>query len=264
MVHAMHANGKLVNFIFIAGAEGSGTTLMSRLLSAPKACASLGGLYVKTPPSADARGLVKEFRSANSLAWDRKASFAENREGRRKWHFAWEKIVASTAFADITHFVFKRSFPFGTPRAQYVPYLWDVDDMVRNAHFIVMYRDPRAATNSTLRRGFGQELRRLAVSCSEHLTLLSAQAQTIPESRLRVVSYSSLCLRPVETIAPLLASYKLDHKAVYQAIERELPKPLVDDRYRRELDADEVAWLNEFFDKRRRKQWDFLKTAAGE
>lgn len=260
----MHANGHLVKFIFIAGVEGSGTTLMSRLLSAPNTCASLGGLYVKIPPSGDAKGLVNEFQSANTLVWDRKASFAEHQERRGRWQAAWQGILGSASFVGVTHFVFKRSFPFGAPREQYVPYLWEIDDMVGNVQFTVMYRDPRAAASSALRRGFDTDLRRLAIVCSEQLTSLSAQAQTLPECRLKVISYNKLCLHPVETVAPLLASYGLDREAVLRAIEHEFPELIVNDGYRSTLGADQVAWLDEFFDKRRRKQWDFLRTAAGE
>lgn len=249
-----------VRFIFIAGVEGSGTTLMSRLLAAPKSCASLGGLYVKTPPSEDATRLVEKFQTANRVVWDREASFSEKREARRTLRAVWQQMLGAPSFAGITHFVFKRSFPFGNPHGRHVPNLQDIDDIIGNVQFTVMYRDPRAASYSTLRRGFDNDLRRLAVLCSEHLTLLSAQAQTIPESRLKVVSYSELCLRPAETTAPLIASFELDRDAVYQGIERELPKPVVDERYRRELGSEQVAWLDEFFDKRRQQQWSFLSS----
>jgi len=255
---------KSVHFIFIAGAEGSGTTLMSRLLAAPKTAASLGGLYVKTPQSEEASRLTEEFQSVNYLVWDRKAPFAENREARRKWRAVWEHILGCAAFAGTTHFVFKRSFPFGIPRERYVPYLQDVDEMVGNVQFVVMYRDPRASSYSTLRRGFDKDLRGLAVLCSEQLTLLAAQTRTIPENRLKVVSYSKLCLAPADTVAPLLRRCDLDHEEVQRAVEREFPKPKVDDRYQRALGADQVAWLDEFFDERRCRHWAFLKAAAGE
>jgi len=136
--------------------------------------------------------------------------------------------------------------------------------MIGDVQFVVMVRDPRASAFSTLRRGFDQDLRKLAVLCSEQLSLLSAQAQTIPEHRLKVVSYSRLCLRPAETLAPFLTSFELDRDEVQQAIAHELPSPLVDDRYQRSLSADQVTWLDEFFDNRRCKQWEFLKVAAGE
>jgi Sulfotransferase family len=236
---------------------------MSRLLAAPKTATSLGGLYVKTPQSEEASRLTEEFQSVNYLVWDRKAAFAENRDARRKWRAVG--ILCSTAFAGTTHFVFKRSFPFGTPRERYVPYLQDVDEMVGNVQFVVMHRDPRASSYSTLRRGFDKDLRGLAVLCSEQLTLLAAQSQTVPENRLKVVSYSKLCLAPADTVAPLLRRCDLDHEAVQRAIEREFPKPKVDDLYRRALlGADQVARLEEFLDERRRRHRAFLKAAVGE
>ena len=61
----------------------------------------------------------------------------------------------------------------------------------------------------------------------------------------------------------MLSSFALSREEVHKAIERELPKPIVDDRYRRALSSG-VVWLDEFFDERPRKQWDFLKSAAGE
>ena len=223
-----------------------------------------GGLYVKVPPSEDAQVLTEEFQSANSLACDRKASFTENREAKRQWRAVWERILTSSSFVDTTHFVFKRSFPFGSPRERFVPHLWDVDDVIGDVQFTVMFRDPRASTFSTLRRGFDRDLRRLAVLCSEQLTMLSAQAETLPEDRLNVVSYSRLCLRPAETLAPLVTCLGLDSNEVHAAIAQELPGPLVDDRYERVLSPDQVTWLDEFFDNRRSRQWEFLKIASGD
>jgi hypothetical protein len=253
-----------VTFIFIAGAEGSGTTLMSRLLSAPKCCASLGGLHVKVPPLEDTQALADAFQAANRFVCDRKATFADNRQAKRQWRSAWEGILESDSFAHTTHFVFKRSFPFGNPREQFVPHLWDVEDVIGDVEFAVMFRDPRASTFSTLRRGFDQDLRRLAVLCSEQLTLLSAQAQTIPKARLKVISYSKLCLQPAATLAPLIVGFGLDRDAMHKATAQELPAPLIDDRYRRTLSSDQISYLDEFFDARRCTQWEFLKNAAGE
>ena len=165
--------GKNMNFIFIAGAEGSGTTLLLRILSAPTACASLGGNYLKIPPTSGARHLVDEFRVGNAISWDGRLSESERSEGQRKWHAAWNKIVASDAFSGVQHFLFKRSFPFGVPHGQRSPVFRDITKLVDTAHFVVIYRDPRASTYSALRRGFDQDLRQLANICSEQLTLCS-------------------------------------------------------------------------------------------
>ena len=56
-------------FAFVAGAEGSGTTMLLRLLSLPRRCGSLGGIFIKYPP--DARGLVGTFDASNRQLWDR-------------------------------------------------------------------------------------------------------------------------------------------------------------------------------------------------
>src|SRR5262249_49938320 len=136
------------SFIFIAGAEGSGTTLLSRLIASPGDSASLGGLHVKLPPHPEAKRLVDEFQAANRSAWDRMLSFAEARDARRRWQKAWKAVCDAEAFDAIKHFVFKRSFPFGTPRGQFVPYLPDVLDLAENAYFALAYREPCASTFS--------------------------------------------------------------------------------------------------------------------
>jgi hypothetical protein len=254
--------GKNMNFIFIAGAEGSGTTLLLRILSAPTACASLGGNYLKIPPTSGARHLVDEFRVGNAISWDGRLSESERSEGQRKWHAAWNKIVASDAFSGVQHFLFKRSFPFGVPHGQRSPVFRDITKLVDTAHFVVIYRDPRASTYSALRRGFDQDLRQLANICSEQLALLSIQARSSPG--VRVVAYSEFCSRPETTVDPLIQAFGLDQGEVYYAIKQELPDSLLIDRYRRELSPDQLKWLDEFFDDRRREQWAFLRDKSGE
>lgn len=251
-------------FTFIAGAAGSGTTVLLRLLSAPETSASLGGNHLKIPGDDDDYRLVAEFRSANDLVWDRSRSIAENQEGWRRWRAAWEKIQAAPAFAGISHYFFKRSFPFGYPHGQFVPYLWDVADMVGDVHFVLIYRDPRASTYSALHRGFGDDLRRLAVVCSEQLTLLAAQARTLPPERLHLVSYRRLCTQPWATVERLLGSLAMDGESIRQAVALEMVEPTNDDRYRRELPAEGVAWLDRFFDERRCRQWALLAAAEAE
>src|SRR5436190_22985045 len=72
-------------FVFIVGAEGSGTTLLLRLLSRPECCASLGGNYLKLPDTPEAQQLAGELETAHRDLCDRKASFAECEDARRRW-----------------------------------------------------------------------------------------------------------------------------------------------------------------------------------
>src|SRR5262249_423825 len=141
-------------FIFIGGAEGSGTTLLLRLLSSPNCCASLGGNYQKLPDFPVAKQLAAEFVAANNLVWDRRLSFEERETGRRKWRLAMDHILAAPAFAGTSHYLFKRSFPFRLPHGSYSPDLWDVLELWPDVRILVVYRDPRAATYSAFRRRF--------------------------------------------------------------------------------------------------------------
>ena len=167
-------------FTFIGGAEGSGTTLLLRLLCSPKGCASLGGNYVKLPdypapklhyiagadkvrhwivdgrlgnypdpkPAADA------FRAANSRVWDRKLSFEEQEKARLDWRAAMNQILAEPAFGETSHYLFKRAFPFGPRDRLFTPDLWDIIELWPDVRIVVIYRDPKAAIYSAFRRNF--------------------------------------------------------------------------------------------------------------
>src|SRR5208337_651581 len=163
--------------IFIGGAEGSGTTVLLRLLSAPDGCASFGGNFQKLPDHPDAKPLANAFMAANSRVWDRKLSFEEHERGRRDWRAATDRILAASAFAETVRYIFKRSSPFAAPREQFTPDLWDIFALSPDCKIVLIYRDPRAATYSAFRRKFDSDLRRLAVVCNEQLTWLAGQAR---------------------------------------------------------------------------------------
>ena len=247
-------------FAFVAGAEGSGTTMLLRLLSFPRRCVSLGGNFIKYPP--EARGLVGTFDASNRQLWDRKLSFAGHQDGRERWHRAMEAILESPLFADATRFFFKRSFPFNMPRDQFAPDLWDVYDLWPDVQVIVIYRDPRAAAYSAFRRGFDTDIRRLAVVASEQLTWLAGQVRAVGRERVAVLSYSELCSDPLRVLGPVAALCDLPFDEIRAGVEAEGLKTTADERWARELDAAHVAWLNEFFDTRRRRQWELLTGGA--
>lgn len=250
-------------FTFIAGAEGSGTTVLLRLLSAPGVASSLGGNFVKPPAHPSALPLVQAFDVANRHLWDRKAPFRDHAYARERWGEALDDILAAEAFADISRLFFKRSFPFGRERDRYVPDLWDIVDLWPEALLIVIYRDPRASSYSNLRRGFDTDLRRLAVACSEQLTWIAGQVRAIGRENVAVVSYTELCRDPVGVLTPLAARCALPWAEIEAAMGREKVLSSTDERWARELPAEDVAWLNGFFDVGRLRQWDVLTEAQG-
>ncbi|HTJ58268.1 MAG TPA: sulfotransferase [Devosiaceae bacterium] len=246
----------LRKFNFVAGAEGSGTTLLLRLLASPNCAVSLGGNHIKYPP--EAKPLVAAFDASNRQLWDRKVSFAVHEEGRERWRAANAALLEARVFAETTRFFFKRSFPFAMPRDQFAPDLWDVYDLWPEAQVIVIYRDPRAAAYSAYRRGFDSDIRRLAVTCSEQLTWIAGQVRAIGREKIALVSYTALCNEPLRVLEPLAARCELPFDEIKAAAEREGMKTTADDRWAHELDASNTRWLNEFFDARRLRQWEIL------
>ena len=248
--------------IFIAGVEGSGTTVVLRILSAPAACASLGGNFLRLPDHPDAKRLASAFAAANQAQWDRTNALQAHLRARAATASRLREIVQSPAFADRNCLVFKRSSPFGKPRDRFVPDLWDALELMDDVRIVISYRDPRAAAYSALRR-FGGDLRQVAVATADNLTSLAAQAQAIGSERVHVLSYRSLCDRPEVALGPLAQFCGLPLEALREAGRAvSLEPPADDQRYRAELDGEEARWLDGFFDQRRRGQWRAFETAA--
>jgi hypothetical protein len=248
--------------IFIAGAEGSGTSVLRRLLAAPDCCASLGQNFSKLPDHPEARRLFAEFVDASARLWDRTAPLSARLKARCDWHSAAERIGVSRVFSDRTHLVLKRSFPFGVPHGIGSPDLWDVLDLFADTRIVVIYREPCAAVYSAFRRGFDSDLRRLAVMCAEQLTRLAAYAQTIDTGLMRIISYGALCKAPDATLKPLSAFAGIPFDAISDAVRKERIMTDTDRRYASELPRSDVTWLERFFDARRRRQWEKLELSS--
>jgi Sulfotransferase family len=246
-------------YIFIGGAEGSGTTLLLRLLSSPKGCASLGGNYQKLPAHPDAKPLADAFLAANGRVWDRKLSFAEQESSRRDWRAAMDHILAAPAFTETSHYLFKRSFPFASPRDRFTPDLWDIVELWPDVRILVAYRDPRASTYSAFRRKFDADLRRLAVVASEQLTWLAGQVRAIGLERIRIIPYAQLCTDPEAVLEPVADFCGIPYDQVTEALRREKVDTNVDSRWSHELSEQNCNWLNRFFDGGRRRQWEILE-----
>ena len=276
-------------FTFIGGAEGSGTTLLLRLLSSPKDCASLGGNYWKLPDYPDPephylagapdkvrywlvdgplgnypdpKPLADAFRAANSRVWDRKLSFEEQDKARLDWRAAMDHILTAPAFAETSHYLFKRAFPFGPRDRLLTPDLWDIIELWPDVRIVVIYRDPKAAIYSAFRRNFAPDLRQLAVVCSEQLTWLAGQVRAIGPDRIRIISYARLCANPRAVLEPIADFCGIRFDQVNEAIRDEEMDTNSDSRWSRELSVQNCNWLNRFFHSGRLRQWEILETGC--
>jgi hypothetical protein len=248
--------------IFIAGVEGSGTTVLLRILSAPASCASLGGNFLRLPGHPEAKRLARAFAVANQSQWDRTNALQAHLQARSAMASRLRAIVQSGAFADRNCLLFKRSSPFGTPCDRFLPDLWDVLELMEDVRIVISYRDPCAAAYSALRR-FGGNLRQVAVATADNLTSLGAQAQAIGPERVHILSYRALCDRPDAVLGRLAQFCGLPLEALREAGSAvRLEPPGDDQRYRAELEVEETRWLDDFFDERRRRQWRVFEAAA--
>ena len=260
----LHRRGELTGasgkrLIFIAGAEGSGTTLLRRLVAAPDGCASFGRDIAKNLDHPEAMALFTGFEAVSRRLWDRLLTLPEHEQARQEWHRIAALMAASSGFAAATHFVMKRSFPFGPTQERACPDLWDVLALPIEARIVTIYRDPCAATYSALRRSFDTDLHRLAVRCANHLIFLAGQMRAIDPARRRIISYPALCAAPAAVLEPLAEFCGLPAAPMLEAASAEGILGDTDRRYASELAPSDVAWLEGYFSPDRRRQWEILE-----
>jgi hypothetical protein len=245
-------------FVFIVGASGSGTTMLTRLLSAPPGCVALGGNHVSIPRS-DRRGyaIARKFRQANDAMWDRSSSASRAARGRREMLELIAELLAMPAYRDVNRVLFKRSAPFHRGD-RYRPDLGDLAEMFEDLRILVVRRDPRASTASSERRKFASNLRACAVITEEQLTYLSAQLATLDPAVTMSFAYEDFCRAPVDWMGRIAGFCGLPREALEHAVREEGVDSSRNEAWQRRLDPEERAFLERFFDERRLRQWPRL------
>jgi hypothetical protein len=245
--------------IFIAGAEGSGTTLLRRLLAAPECCACIGRDIAKMPDHPEAQPLLASFERISQLLWDRAQPMADRMRAQQDWARTGAALASSPAFADVSHFIVKRSYQFGGIPYRYCPDVCDLFDLPFETRIVAIYRDPCAATYSALRRGFDTDLYRLAARAANFLAVLAGQVRSVEPDRRHLLSYASLCAAPGHAFGPLARFCELPEAPIRAAAQAEGLLGDADRRYAEELPPNDIAWLEGYFNARRRAQWDILE-----
>ena len=253
-------------FVFPVGVSGSGSTLLTRILGGVPGAVALGG-NVKIPSvsipddDVDAHDIVRRFNSATERLWDRQAVPTQRHAAGREMLELIEELRALEVYRNTSHVVYKRSFPFFNGD-RYRPDLQDLFELFDDVRLVVIYRDPRASTASSLRRGFGPHLRACAVVIEEQLTYIAAQLATLDPARYIITAYEELCANPVPIVRQLARFCGLDEEAMVRRAHTENVEVGRNDRWGSELSADEIAFLDRFFDARRRRQWSLLTTSS--
>jgi hypothetical protein len=249
-------------FVFLVGAQGSGTTLLIRMLSRPASSLALGGNYVTVPrDDREAFSLVEQFDEVNAALWDRKAGHERQDGLRQELRRIVDRLLRLPRYAEVSHVLYKRSAPFfGGDR--YRPDLADLVEAFPDLRVVAIYRDPRAASCSALRRGYADNLRQCALISEEQLTYLAAQLATLDPARWRVVGYEALCAEPRPILEELAGFCGLPAEPVLRALQDEPLRTTQNERWRAELDQAGRDYLDAFFDERRLAQWSLLRRAA--
>lgn len=218
---------------------------------------------LKAPDNPEARAIFAEMERVSQDLWDRSLGLAEHEQARQDWRRLAGAIATSPAFAGVTHVVIKRSFPFGTgEHYRFCPDLRDIVDLPIETHVVAIYRDPCAAAYSAYRRGFDTDLCRLAIRCANFLTVLAGQLRAIDPDRRLIISYAELCRAPATLCESVSGFCGLPTAPILAAAQAEAGPTDRDQRYRQELDPAEAAWLEGYFDQRRRRQWEILEQGA--
>ncbi len=173
---------KNCELLFIAGVEGSGTTITLKLLETLPGHVCLGGKYIT-------KGLEKPGKKLNKLS--RKFWRLPRRSDRRrnKWLLQASEIELPDTVNTV---IYKRSYPFSRPC--FVPDIHDLASMGKSFKVILVRRHLFDNVNSIIRRGFERteekSLQRIFTGY-KHLYIQSRQAH-LQECPLIMIDYDRL------------------------------------------------------------------------
>ena len=178
-------------FIFIAGVEGSGTTMLLEFLSKPSFVAALGGLYF----SPGYKSCRKKIISALDYLWDTTETKDSAKIQKNK-----ELIKDIKIPKNITHLIYKRSFPYINilPKGNVVsfPNLSDLFDFAVKAKVVVLERSLKSCVASILRREIATTIDQAAERIKQGRIYLDQGLASIKREDYEVFSYEDFIKKP--------------------------------------------------------------------
>lgn len=242
-------------FCFVIGAEGTGSTWMSKALPADH-----------KPSGNPARGITGIIHKMWSTG-----SRADIMHARKSLVSSLERWIPKHANLSVLH-VSAPDF-----NANHYPdihsSLWPAFYQAKlNLAIVLTVRDPAQAARSNHRRRWGhlrlndgtQDIARSARSTEKHMTLLSEQVRALPFPKdVCVVSYHNLLLRPRQEARRLSKCLHFD-KTKTKAFENRVASTR---RAPTNVSSQQVSeadkeFLKNFFDRERSSKWDYLVRRA--
>jgi len=244
--------------VFIIGVEGSGTTMLSRILDGIPSFISLHGNYIsdKAKHSKSTSDLVYELIHLTNQLWDTSGEINEYRDAQTKIPILLESLESEVnKLGDYDKFIYKRSSPFMKGN-RYIPDPLDVYQLFgEKTKIIVMHRDPKESSYSALRRGFLKDIKHCAVTCHINLSLLSSLVPSL-NSPL-VINYNKFCKSPLD-FHEILADYlDVSESSVRKSFEEENVKSRGTDKYKTEMSKEQLEFLNKYFNEKRMSTYKF-------
>ncbi|MBC6955887.1 MAG: sulfotransferase [Chloroflexi bacterium] len=248
--------------LYVSGASGSGTTLLAQILAAAPQVVTVAGKHRTLSREKDpAFRLAKRINWTTRDLWDRHGDVSLYAQARQALPRLVQELLQYEQHAATTHLVIKRSSPFYRGD-RYRPDMQDIVDLFPNSRILVIYRDPRAATYSSFRRGFAPNLHNMAVVCEEHLTLLSAQLQALDAGSYMAFRYETWMQHAQAVTRDVAAFAGLPEQVLLDATERKRLDSSKNDQWRNELSPEDAAFLDTFFNEKRTRRWGFLESVS--
>jgi hypothetical protein len=176
--------------VFVAGVEGSGTTILIEFLAKPSFAAAIGGLYF----SPGYKACQKKFLSVTDYLWDKTVDKDIESIQKKKKIMREMKIPRK-----ITHLSCKRSFPTiitnRFPNLDF-PNLSDLFDFARDIKIVVIDRALKSCVASIKRREFTTSIEEAAERIKQGRIHLMRGLANIDKKYYEVFSYEDFIQNP--------------------------------------------------------------------
>lgn len=236
-------------FVFVIGAEGTGSTWLSRLIPAdhrPTGNIHKGIAAVIHQLWSD--GPLDQLLVAQQGLVDALNTFVPRHRRISVLHASapdWDSLHYPDLHSSLWHSFYQANLTL---------------------RILVTYREAAAAAHSNYRRNWRhlrlkgkRDIARSARSTEKHMTLLASQLQALPwPDDVLVVCFRHMLQQPLaeaSRMAAYLRLNKIDRLRLQTAMTRNRRKP---SNYTTRLSAPQLGFLAEFFDAERRSKWEVL------